>query len=30
MTKHKIIWAGLAIGGPALVLALWKGWWCKV
>lgn len=30
MTKHKFIWAGLAIGVPALVLALWKGWWCKV
>ena len=30
MTKHKFIWAGLAIGAPALVLALWKGWWCKV
>ena len=30
MTKHKSIWAGLAIGVPALVLALWKGWWCKV
>ena len=29
MTKHKFIWAGLAIGVPALVLALWKGWWCK-
>ena len=29
MTKHKFIWAGLAIGVPALVLALWKGW-CKV
>lgn len=30
MTKHKFIWAGLAIEVPALVLALWKGWWCKV
>lgn len=30
MMKHKLIWAGLAIGISALVLALWKGWWAEV
>lgn len=30
MTKRKLIWAGLIIGLPALLLAFWKGWWAKV
>lgn len=27
--RNKLILAGAAIGGPVLVLALWKGWWSK-
>lgn len=30
MTRNKLIWAGLGIGLPALLLALWKGWWARV
>lgn len=27
MMKHKLVWAGVIIGLPALAATLWKGWW---
>lgn len=30
MTKRTFLWMGVLIGLPALMLALWKGWWDKV